>query len=451
MTSKSRLGLRCGMAAISMIVFFAIQMVPLGAQNPGDNPNQPRQGPSPVNPDRIASNYPIPYGIPTVESIKEILNRIHGYLDGCTPTRMVSLKTNEPITDFTKLTGDAVVERGTFPIVSYEWGVTYSGMLLATEATGDPRFAAYTTKHLNFLAELFPYFRAQPKAEPRLRTQISSIVDPRSLDDSGSMCASLIKASRAGAAPGVQPMIDNYILYITKGQLRLDDGTLARNGPFPNSLWLDDLYMSVPALAQMGKATGRTEYYDDAAKQILQFANRMFVKEKGLYMHGWVSGMDVHPVFHWARANGWAIMAKTELLDVLPENHPDRAKILDLLRAHIRGLAACQSGQGLWHQLLDRNDSYLETSASAMFTFCIARAINRGWIDRQAYLPMVRVGWNALTTRVNAQGQVEGTCIGTGMGFDPTFYYYRPTSVFAAHGYGSVLHAAAEMIQLLKK
>jgi hypothetical protein len=37
------------------------------------------------------------------------------------------------------------------------------------------------------------------------------------------------------------------------------------------------------------------------------------------------------------------------------------------------------------------------------------------------------------------------------MGFDPTFYYYRPTSVFAAHGYGSVLQAGAEMTRLLRK
>jgi rhamnogalacturonyl hydrolase YesR len=209
--------------------------------------------------------------------------------------------------------------------------------------------------------------------------------------------------------------------------------------------------MSVPALAQMGKATGEAAYYNDAVRQILQFSSRMFVGEKRLYMHGWVQGMDVHPAFHWARANGWALMAKTELLDVLPENHPDRGRVLELLRTHIRGLADCQSGQGLWRQLLDRNDSYLETSASAMFAYCIARALNRGWINAQAHLPMLQLAWNAVATRVNPQGQVEGTCIGTGMGFDPTFYYYRPTSVLAAHGYGSVLQAGAEMIQLLKK
>jgi len=123
---------------------------------------------------------------------------------------------------------------------------------------------------------------------------------------------------------------------------------------------------------------------------------------------------------------------------------------LQLLRDHVAGLAAYQSGNGLWHQLLDRNDSYLETSATAIYTYCIARAINRGWIDARAYGPMCLLGWNAVATRVNARGQVEGTCVGTGMAFDPAFYYYRPTNVYAAHGYGPVLLAGAEVMRLLK-
>ena len=124
--------------------------------------------------------------------------------------------------------------------------------------------------------------------------------------------------------------------------------------------------------------------------------------------------------------------------------------MLELLRAHVRGLAARQSGSGFWHQLLDRNDSYLETSATAMYAYCIARAINRGWIDPVAHGPAALLAWNAVATKVNEQGQVEGTCVGTGMGFDPAFYYHRPASDFAAHGYGPVLLAGAEMITLIK-
>jgi hypothetical protein len=52
---------------------------------------------------------------------------------------------------------------------------------------------------------------------------------------------------------------------------------------------------------------------------------------------------------------------------------------------------------------------------------------------------------------INNKGQVEGTCVGTGMAFDPAFYYNRPVSPFAAHGYGPVILAGAEMIQLLNK
>jgi rhamnogalacturonyl hydrolase YesR len=176
----------------------------------------------------------------------------------------------------------------------------------------------------------------------------------------------------------------------------------------------------------------------------------MFNKDAGLYMHGWIAGMTVHPEFRWARANGWALLAMTELLDVLPQDHPGRPAVLALYRAHVRGLVALQASNGMWHQLLDRNDTYLETSATAIYTYCIAHGINQGWIDPLAYGPVVQLAWNAVTTKVNAQGQVEGTCVGTGMAFDPAFYYYRPTSPLAAHGYGPVLLAGAEMILIDK-
>jgi rhamnogalacturonyl hydrolase YesR len=100
--------------------------------------------------------------------------------------------------------------------------------------------------------------------------------------------------------------------------------------------------------------------------------------------------------------------------------------------------------------LLDKNDSFLETSSTAIYTYSIAKAINRGWIDKKAYGPMVLLAWNAVASKVNAKGQVEGTCVGTGMGFDPAFYYYRPVNVYAAHSFGPVLLAGAEMIHLLK-
>jgi unsaturated rhamnogalacturonyl hydrolase len=124
--------------------------------------------------------------------------------------------------------------------------------------------------------------------------------------------------------------------------------------------------------------------------------------------------------------------------------------VIEQLQAQVKGITSYQSGEGFWHQLVDRTDSYLETSATAIYAYCIARAANKGWIDAKAYAPASILAWNAVTTKINEQGQVEGTCVGTGMAFDPAFYYYRPVNVYAAHGYGPVLLAGAEIINLLK-
>jgi len=137
------------------------------------------------------------------------------------------------------------------------------------------------------------------------------------------------------------------------------------------------------------------------------------------------------------------------LLSVMPEDHPDRPKILDIYRRMVQGVAAVQSSNGMWHEVLDKNDSYLETSVSAMFTFAIARGVNRGWIS-PAYAPIAQTGWQAVATRIRPTGEVDGICVGTTAAYDMLYYYNRPTDVKAMQGYGPVLMAGAEMITLLR-
>jgi rhamnogalacturonyl hydrolase YesR len=169
-----------------------------------------------------------------------------------------------------------------------------------------------------------------------------------------------------------------------------------------------------------------------------------------LFDHGWnvISG-DYDPHFFWGRANGWTLMSMAELLSVLPEGYPGRDKILHLYRSMVRSLANLQDGAGFWHNLLDKNDTYPETSCTAMFTFAIAKGINEGWISH-VYGPVALTGWNAIETRVLENGAVDGTCEATTFAHDNTYYYNRGKSIYATHGYGPVLYAGAEMIRLLQ-
>jgi unsaturated rhamnogalacturonyl hydrolase len=401
---------------------------------------------------KMQPEYPIHYGAKPKEEIKTYIDKVFNYISAVTPAEMTNKQSGETVNDVSDANENTVLKQGDFSITSYEWGVTYSALLSAANITGEKKYADYVKDRFSFIAKWAPAIKKlKEKGAYSNNYPLRQPIDPKALDDAGAMCAAMIKATRSGINSDLKPQINTYINWVAKKQYRLADGTLARNRPHKNTLWLDDLYMGVPALAQMGKLTGDNKYFDDAINQIKLFSKRMFNKEKDLYMHGWVEGMQTHPEFHWARANGWALLAMSELLDVLPQNYPGRQDVFKQFKLLIEGLASYQSGSGFWHQLIDKNDSYLETSATAIYAYCIAHACNNGWIDATAYAPMAMLAWNAVTTKINEKGQVEGTCVGTGMAFDPVFYYYRPTDIFAAHGYGPVILAGAEIYKMMSE
>ena len=379
----------------------------------------------------LQPDYKIPYGVPARDAVKADIERILAFVDKETPWQPGE---------------DGVVPRGAFRLTSYEWGVTYAAMLAAAASTGEKAFSDYTYNRHAFLAADAEEFRSG-KAPEGKRPTVTLM--PRALDDCGAICVSMIKDQVAHPELNLRPLIDLYADYIMNKEFRLQDGTLARNRPQLNTVWLDDMFMGIPALAWYGKLTGDKKYYDEAIRQIRLFKEKMWVPEKNLFRHGWVEAMNEHPAFHWGRANGWAILTMCDVLDALPENYPGRAEVLDLYRQHVKGLAALQSSEGFWHQLLDRNDSYLESSATAIYTYCFAHGICEGWIHPLEYGPSTLLAWDAVSTVIDEKGMVHGTCVGTGMAFDPAFYYYRPVSPYAAHAYGPAIFAGAEVIRLL--
>jgi len=370
----------------------------------------------------LKPDYKVPYGELTAEEVKADLDRVFDYC-----------------------------ERGSFRIGSYEWGITYQALLAATDATGDKRYEGYVADMFRLIAEAVEAAQKQDTANIKVEAaQLEQIMHPRALDDCGTMCTAMMKATKRGTTDvQLDKVIENYFDFVENGQYRLEDGLFARHRPQHNTVWLDDMYMGIPTIAYRGVYTGEQKYFDEAATMYKNFVRRMWVPEKKIYRHGYVEGLAQQPTYHWARANGWALLTTVELLDMLPEDHADRPFILNQLREHVAGLCALQSSEGFWHQLLDRTDSYLETSATAIYCYSIVRAIRKGWLEGITYGGVAQLAWHAISTKITEDGKVEGTCVGTGMAFDPAFYYYRPVSSAAAHGYGPVIWAAAEMINLL--
>ena len=328
-------------------------------------------------------------------------------------------------------------------------GVLNVAMLQLAKVVSEPRYAAFARRNVAFAFDEVPYFERRHTNEDKWNYPFGQHIVMAELDDYGSMGASVIDVYASERDARYRAYVDKAAAYITSQQGRLDDGTLVRSFPRRWTLWADDLYMSVSFLARLAVLTGDRRYFDDAARQVINFHRYLFDERAGLMSHDWYSDVRQRGVAFWGRANGWAVVAQVELLERLPADHPQRGTLLTLLRRHLVGLERYQSPTGLWHQLIDHDDSYLETSSTAMFTYAFARAVNRGWIEPR-YASVARRGWQGVASRVRPDGQIEGICAGTGVSDSLRFYYERPTPLNDVHGIGTVLLAGGEMLRLTR-
>ena len=148
---------------------------------------------------------------------------------------------------------------------------------------------------------------------------------------------------------------------------------------------------------------------------------------------------------YWCRAIGWFGMATVQILDVIPANHPRRAALVDIVRNLVRGFATYQDpATGRWFQVVDkgsRSDNWTETSCSAMYTFTIQSAVDRGYTDRR-FAANAALGYRGVLDKIslNAQGLTDLTdiSVGTNVG-DLAYYLARERSTNDLHGQGAFL------------
>ncbi|WP_426452489.1 glycoside hydrolase family 88/105 protein [Paenibacillus sp. S-38] len=241
-------------------------------------------------------------------------------------------------------------------------------------------------------------------------------------------------------------------------------GGFWHKGHYPNQMWLDGLYMAGPIAVQFGKTFGEPEYFDMMTFQALLMAKHTKDPVTGLLYHGWdetkaaawadpVTGLA--PEF-WGRAIGWYPVALLEMFEYLPEDHKDKAALVQILQDLLVALTRYQDpSTGLWYQVIDkgdRPDNWLENSCTSLFVHAIAKAVRLGYLDAE-YLQYAWKGYQGVidTLKFDENGNVVigQICIGTGIG-DYAHYIARPTSENDLHGAGAFTLMCVEMSQAAK-
>ena len=212
---------------------------------------------------------------------------------------------------------------------------------------------------------------------------------------------------------------------------------------YQHQIWLDGLYMAAPFLAQYGATFDQPQWVNDAINQFLICAKHTYDAKTGLYYHAWDESKTQRwankktgqsPNF-WGRSMGWWFMALVDALDYIPQNHPDRAKLIKIVQGLAKTLPKYQDKTGLWYQVLDKGGkagNYLEASVSSMFMYSFAKAVNKGYIDA-TYKSVAEKAYNGLMKNLivkNSDGTLTLTqcCAVAGLGGKPyrdgSYEYY---------------------------
>jgi unsaturated rhamnogalacturonyl hydrolase len=159
----------------------------------------------------------------------------------------------------------------------------------------------------------------------------------------------------------------------------------------------DSIFMGGAILAAAGGLTGERRYFDMAARHI-EFMNALLVRDDGLYRHSPLTDAA------WARGNGFASIGYALTLSAFAPDHPARDQLLAEYRSLMETLAGFQNEDGTWRQVVDHPGAYHETSATAIIGFSMQRGLVNGWLEREAFAPVVRRAWQAVAARTGEDG-----------------------------------------------
>ncbi|MFC6099623.1 glycoside hydrolase family 88/105 protein [Olivibacter domesticus] len=227
--------------------------------------------------------------------------------------------------------------------------------------------------------------------------------------------------------------------------------------------WIDAIQMSMPIFVKLGVTSNDTKYFDKMYALYSHTKNQQ--GGKGLYNRQdklWWRDKDFVPPYkepngedcYWSRGNGWVVAALVRVLDELPASDPHYQEYLQDLKDMLGALAPLQRKDGFWNASLHDPTNFggKEASGTALFTYGMAWAMNKGLVEKKAYMPIVQKAWNALSKESLHENGFLGYLQGTGKepkDGQPVTYTSKPD--FEDYGLGCFLLAGTEVYRLISQ
>ncbi|KAI1173304.1 cell wall glycosyl hydrolase YteR [Nemania sp. FL0916] len=348
---------------------------------------------------------------------------------------------------------DSFIKRGVPSTIGYSQMTLYKGFELAYNFTGDEKYASWYRSQIDALVQSDGTIKGWDYSKYSL--------------DNYRMGNNLLywyeqtgQAKYKSAASIIRQQLNRHPRTATGGFWH-------RSPEYPNQMWLDGIFMADSFYAKWTKSfdNGNTTAWNDIARQYDNIEAHTKDNATGLLLHGydeskkavWADPVTGASPLVWDRAVGWYFMSLSEVIPLWPQTHPARTRLIGYFTALAAALKKAQDKSGGWWLIMSKQyvgveGNYIESSASAMFTYGFLRGIKLGLLDEDQYLEPAKKGYNLLVDQFvteKADGTVdwEGTVEVGSLSSNASFEYYTsvPIDVNDYKGAGPFMYASYEI------
>ena len=221
--------------------------------------------------------------------------------------------------------------------------------------------------------------------------------------DPGSNGPGVLYAYKITGDEELKKAADAMYKYLKAGAPRTEKGYICHVTQ-GRQIWSDSMFMAPPFLAVYGD-------YDEAVKQVDGYRECLWDSEKKLFSHIWD---DQKKVFtrkdFWGGGNGWSAAGMAIIIDVLPkEKEDERRKLIGWTKELLDSCISYMRPDGLFHDVVDKLDTFVETNLSQMLAYTIYKGIKGGWLD-DTYRKAADKMRSAALGKIDKYGVVQGAC-----------------------------------------
>jgi len=224
------------------------------------------------------------------------------------------------------------------------------------------------------------------------------------INDCASIGEVVLFASRHTGDPIFQKGADEMLNVIKTTSHKTIDGIIYHTQEPNKGVWSDATYMLPPFLAAAADFT-------EAIKQIEGYRKYLYNTSDKLYSHMWDDEKKrLNRADYWGVGNGWSAAGMTRIIKMLPDSMmAEKKKLIGYTRDVIDGCLKYLRPDGMFHDVVNKPDTFPEVNLSQMLCYSIFRGVASGYLDA-GYLKPTEIMRKAANDRVDKLGYVHEVC-----------------------------------------